>query len=132
MWRLVSPLTTTRWRLPWDRVISMTSPIRRSRCGLAEWPLTPTLPPLHARCASDRVLNRHETSSQTSSLSVGTTQTVYLRYLGASGASGGQRAKGRARKRERKEAEQWSGWRASHSVLHLRSCSCFPYLCPEF
>ena len=56
----------TRCRRPSGRVISITSPGLTSRCGLADWPLTSTLPPLHAFCASDRVLNRHATSSQTS------------------------------------------------------------------
>ena len=36
----------TRWRRPSVRVISMTSPGLTSRCGLADWPLTSTLPPL--------------------------------------------------------------------------------------
>src|SRR5690349_7302372 len=44
----------------------MRSPSRSTRCGLAFSPLTSTLPPSHARLASDRVLNRHATSSQTS------------------------------------------------------------------
>ena len=36
------------------------------RCGFALCPLTSTLPPLQACCASLRVLKRHATSSQTS------------------------------------------------------------------
>src|SRR6186997_1448506 len=44
----------------------MRSPSRSTRCGLAFSPLTSTLPPSHARLASDRVLNRQATSSQTS------------------------------------------------------------------
>src|SRR4029450_12790782 len=44
----------------------MRSPSRSTRCGLAFSPLTSTLPPSHARLASDRVLNTQATSSQTS------------------------------------------------------------------
>src|SRR5215204_1107621 len=44
----------------------MRSPSRSMRCGLEFSPLTSTLPPSHARLASDRVLNRQATSSQTS------------------------------------------------------------------
>src|SRR5215218_6786366 len=43
------------------------SPSRTARFDLAWSPLTSTLPPSHARLASDLVLNRHATSSQTSS-----------------------------------------------------------------
>src|SRR3954451_19274403 len=42
------------------------SPSRTARFGLAGSPLPSTFPPSHARFASDRVLNRHATSSQTS------------------------------------------------------------------
>src|SRR5688572_14072533 len=44
----------------------MRSPSRTARCGLACSPFTSTLPPSQARFASDRVLNRQATSSQTS------------------------------------------------------------------
>src|SRR4051794_21058153 len=43
------------------------SPSRTARFGLAWSPLTSTFPPSQARFASDRVLNRHATSSHTSS-----------------------------------------------------------------
>src|SRR6185503_11222293 len=42
------------------------SPSLRMRCGLACSPLTSTLPPSQARLASERVLKRQATSSQTS------------------------------------------------------------------
>ena len=45
----------------------VSSPTRSSRCGLLAWPFTSTLPPLQAFCASERVLKRQATSSQTSS-----------------------------------------------------------------
>src|SRR5690348_4838705 len=54
------------WWRPKGREIRMRSPSRSMRCGLACSPLTSTLPPSHARLASDRVLNRQATSSQTS------------------------------------------------------------------
>ena len=57
------PFTTTRWRRPIGRLISMMSPGRISRWGLPDWPFTSTLPPLQAFCASDLVRNRHETSA---------------------------------------------------------------------
>src|SRR5438045_3899229 len=60
------PRTATFWRRPNGRVMSMTSPILISRCGLADCPLRATLPPSHAFFASERVLNRQLTSSQTS------------------------------------------------------------------
>src|SRR5688572_5708765 len=59
-------LTTTRWRRPAGRVIVITSPGLISRWGRAAAPFRSTLPPLQARWASDRVLNRHATSSQMS------------------------------------------------------------------
>src|SRR5688572_23951186 len=58
--------TTTSWFRPKPRLIRMRSPSRSMRCGLACSPLTSTLPPSHARLASDRVLKRHATSSHTS------------------------------------------------------------------
>src|SRR5688572_5055034 len=44
----------------------MRSPSRTARFGLAGSPFTSTLPPSQARFASERVLNRQATSSQTS------------------------------------------------------------------
>src|SRR6185503_4226039 len=41
--------------------------VHTRRFCFAACPLTVILPPLHARCASVRVLNRHATSSHTSS-----------------------------------------------------------------
>src|SRR5262245_58542127 len=61
-----SPRTITFCRRPNGRVISISSPDLISRCGFAACPLTSTLPPSHARFASERVLSRHVTSSQTS------------------------------------------------------------------
>src|SRR5688572_24269644 len=58
--------TTTSWFRPNPRLIRMRSPSRSMRCGLACSPLTSTLPPSHARLASERVLNRHAMSSHTS------------------------------------------------------------------
>ena len=62
----VSPRTTTFWRRPNRWVIWISSPSRISRFGFAEWPFTSTLPPSHARLASERVLDRQAMSSQTS------------------------------------------------------------------
>ena len=52
------------------------SPSRTARFGLACSPLTSTLPPSHARLASDRVLNRHAMSSHTSSRIVSMRRSV--------------------------------------------------------
>src|SRR6185436_21021847 len=63
---LATPRTITVCRRPWPRVITISSPGRTTRFGRAASPLTSTLPPRQARCASDRVLKRQATSSQTS------------------------------------------------------------------
>src|SRR5688572_17109984 len=80
--------TTTRWRRPKGRVISITSPSFSSLWGLALCPLMDTLPPLQAFWASERVLKRHDTSSQTSRRTAFTTTA----YKGK-----GQRAEGKGR-----------------------------------
>lgn len=64
--RSAKPRTTTRCFRPNGRPISISSPARSRRSGFATWPLTESLPFLQALCASERVLNRHATSSQTS------------------------------------------------------------------
>src|SRR4051812_33291045 len=58
---------TRSWKRPKPRLMRTRSPSRTARFGLAWSPLTSTLPPSQARFASDRVLNRQATSSQTSS-----------------------------------------------------------------
>src|SRR5688572_1242510 len=58
--------TITSWTRPAPRLMRTRSPSRTSLFGLACSPLTSTLPPSHARLASERVLKRHATSSQTS------------------------------------------------------------------
>ena len=64
--RSARPLTmTVCWR-PSGREMMISSPDRKRRCGLPDWPLTSTLPASHARFASERVRNRHATSSHTS------------------------------------------------------------------
>src|SRR5579862_749664 len=55
------------WMRPWPRVTFSWSPILTARFGFAPAPFTVTLPPRHAFCASERVLNRQDTSSQMSS-----------------------------------------------------------------
>src|SRR5262245_50535225 len=50
--------------------MTTSSPGRTKQWGLPGWPLTSTFPPSQARFASDRVRNRHETSSHTSSRTV--------------------------------------------------------------
>ena len=72
--RSASARTMTICGVPEARVIRISSPAWTARCGFPEAPFTSTLPALHARCASDRVLKRQETSSHTSrrtSLDVG-------------------------------------------------------------
>src|SRR3954466_4761250 len=58
---------TRSWKRPKPRLMRTRSPSRTARFGWAWSPLTSTLPPSQARFASDRVLNRHATSSHTSS-----------------------------------------------------------------
>src|SRR5690242_7691799 len=58
--------TTMSWKRPKPRLMRIRSPSRTARFGFACSPLTSTLPPSQARFASERVLNRHATSSQTS------------------------------------------------------------------
>src|SRR5438552_278750 len=63
---------------PKGRPMTISSPARSRRCGFACWPLTSILPPLQAFCASDRVLNRHATSSQMSSRTPATACNVIV------------------------------------------------------
>src|SRR5947209_559027 len=66
MCRSASARTMIRCLRPNGRLISISSPTRSSRFGFAGWRFTSSLPPLQAFCASERVLKRHATSSQTS------------------------------------------------------------------
>src|SRR3954462_13823881 len=57
----------TSWNRPKPRLIRTRAPSRTARFAFACSPLTSTLPPSQARLASERVLKRQATSSQTSS-----------------------------------------------------------------
>src|SRR5262245_34625314 len=58
----------------------MRSPSRMARFGLPGPSFTWTFPPSHARLASDRVLKRHATSSQTSRRRLSLTLDQYLDF----------------------------------------------------
>src|SRR4051812_42227875 len=73
----------TSWKRPKPRLMRRRSPSRTARFGLAWSPLTSTLPPSHARLASERVLNRQATSSQTSSRWDSTSDENFDLALGA-------------------------------------------------